>query len=121
MNFEEVKRILDKKTHGEFSFYADFVNESIKKLDLSKNSKILDIGTGWGIMAILLALNGYNVLAGEPEAKAEERHAEKHHHQKDTQPNWKESAKAVGVIDKVNYQHLDAARARVRHTPAYQE
>ena len=107
MDFEKAKRIIDKTTHGEFSFYADFVNETIQKLNLDKSSKILDIGTGWGIMSILLALNGYNVSTGEPEGKAEE-HFEEHHHHENSHTNWRESAKAVGVIDKIEFQHLDA-------------
>jgi len=66
----------------------------------------LDVGTGWGIMAILLALNGYNVLTGEPKKDIEECHHGRHHH--DFYSDWRESAKAVGVMDKVKYQHLDA-------------
>ena len=106
MDFETVKAVLDRTTHGEFSFYADFVNKSIQKLNLDKSSEILDIGTGWGIMAILLALNGYNVLTGEPKKEIEECHHGRHHHE--FYSNWRESAKEVGVIDKVKYQHLDA-------------
>ncbi len=102
MNLEEAKKVLDKTTHGEFTFYADFVNESIKQLNLDKDSKILDIGTGWGIMAIILALNGFDVLTGEPEEEAEEEHHGEFY------TNWRESAKAVGVENKIEYQHLDA-------------
>lgn len=108
MDFEKAKRVLDKTTHGEFSFYADFVNKSIQKLNLDKSSEILDVGTGWGIMAILLALNGYNVLTGEPEGLAEEEHFEEHNHHENSHLNWKESAKAVGVIDKIEFHYLDA-------------
>ncbi len=34
-------------------------------------SKILGVGTGQGIMAVSLALNGYDVLTGEPEEGSE--------------------------------------------------
>jgi len=107
VDFEEAKRILDKTTHGEFSFYADFVNETIQKLNLDRGSKLLDIGTGWGIMSILLAFNGYNVLTGEPEGKAEEEHFDEYNHHENAHLNWRESANAVGVIDKIEFQHLD--------------
>ena len=102
MNFEEAKKILDKTIGEEFAFYADFVNESIKKLNLNKDSKILDLGTGWGVVAIILALNGFDVLTGEPEEEAEgEHHGE-------FCSDWRESAKAVGVGNKIEYQHFDA-------------
>ena len=105
MKFNEAKRILDKTTRGEFSFYADFVNQSVKKLNLSKDSEILDIGTGWGIMAIILALNGFKVLTGEPKKEIETCHHGKHH--EEFYSNWKESAKSVGVESKIKYQYLD--------------
>ena len=106
MDFEEAKKKLDKKTHGEFTFYADFVNESIKKLDLDRDSKVLDVGTGWGIMATILALNGFDVLTGEPEREAEGGHHGEHPHGEFI--DWRESAKAVGVENKIRYQHLNA-------------
>ena len=63
MNLNTAKEVLGK----EFAFTADFVNEIIQNLNLPKNARILDIGTGMGNMAIMLALNGYKVLTGEPE------------------------------------------------------
>jgi ubiquinone/menaquinone biosynthesis C-methylase UbiE len=63
LNIEKAKEILGK----EFSFTADFTNEIIQDLKLRKDATILDVGTGLGNMAIMLALNGYKVLTGEPE------------------------------------------------------
>jgi len=40
----------------------DFINPVIQKLNLDKNAKILDVGTGQGRMAIILALNNYIVI-----------------------------------------------------------
>ncbi|MFX0038776.1 MAG: class I SAM-dependent methyltransferase [Promethearchaeota archaeon] len=64
MSLEKVKEALGEK----FSRDADFLNSIIFELNLSKNSKILDVGTGWGFMAITLALHDYKVITGEPES-----------------------------------------------------
>ena len=105
MEFDKVKDILDNPTHEEFSFYADFVNESIKELELSKDSKILNIGTGWGIMTIILALSDFNVLMGEPKRKTKGCHHARYHNE--FYSNWKESANAADVESKIKNQHLD--------------
>ncbi|MFW9829926.1 MAG: hypothetical protein ACFFEY_20320, partial [Candidatus Thorarchaeota archaeon] len=51
-NIEKLKEILGEK----FSRDADFLNSVINELKLPNSSKILDVGTGWGFMAISLAL-----------------------------------------------------------------
>ncbi|MFW9873489.1 MAG: rRNA adenine N-6-methyltransferase family protein, partial [Candidatus Thorarchaeota archaeon] len=63
INLEKLKENLGER----FSRDADFLNSVVIKLNISKTSKVLDIGTGWGTMAITLALHGYRVITGEPE------------------------------------------------------
>jgi len=60
MDFSKAKELLGK----EFSRDADFLSSVVSKLNLVKNSNVLDVGTGRGQMAILLALHGYQVLTG---------------------------------------------------------
>lgn len=43
----------------------------MRKINLAKRAKILDIGTGQGIMSINLAIHGYDVLTEEPEEGSE--------------------------------------------------
>ncbi len=78
---------------------ADFINNTIKQLNLDKKSKILDIGTGWGIMACMLAINGFNVLTGQP----------KEWESPGFYPSsvWRTRAKAIGIEQKITYQNFD--------------
>jgi len=114
-----------KQIFGEFAEDAEFIDENIKKLNLNKDYKILDIGTGIGAMSSLLALNGFNVLTGEPEADPDinncdhedhhphnvshEQHQYSNHenHDSNTWSNWKESAKSLGVLNKIKFQYFD--------------
>ena len=68
MNLEIANKVWGEK----WTFDLEFIDDIIHQLDLTKNSKILDIGTGAGIMAVILALNGFDVLTGEPEQEYEE-------------------------------------------------
>ena len=111
-----------KKIFHEFATDADFINKTIKKLNLSKNSRILDIGTGIGAMSTLLALNGFHVLTGEPEKEPKgdkwNHHDHLHgdstenHHDNNGECNWEAwndwrvSAKALGVEDKIKFQYF---------------
>ena len=111
-----------KQIFGEFANDAEFIDENIKKLHLNTDSKILDIGTGIGAMSCLLAMNGFNVLTGEPEVNPEQYnqtyehhhyHGETHEHHQENHDssvggNWKESAKLLGVLDKINFHYFDA-------------
>lgn len=103
-----------KKIFGEFTEDAEFMNENIKKLNFDKNCKILDIGTGIGAMSSLLALNGFNVLTGEPEVDSGRNNLDhEHHHQHENHDwqawgNWKESAKSLGVLKKIKFQYFNA-------------
>ncbi len=121
MSLEKFKQIF-----GEFAESAEFLDENIKKLNLEKDSKILDIGAGIGAMSTLLALNGFDVLTGEPAldidkgnrdddhkqmfVESQAQHDYQHHenHEYKIWGDWKESAKSLGVFSKIKYQYLDA-------------
>jgi SAM-dependent methyltransferase len=117
MSLEKYKQIIEK----DFIQDIDFIDEMIKKLNLDKNSKILDIGTGIGAMSILLAINGFSVLTGEPKEDPERdewfhHHGENHeHHSHDEHfhgewSDWRESAKKVGVENMIKYQNFNAEK-----------
>ena len=63
MNLEKAIRIWGE----EWCYAIAIIDEAIRQLNLSKDSKILDVGTGQGIMAVSLAHDGFNVLTREPE------------------------------------------------------
>jgi ubiquinone/menaquinone biosynthesis C-methylase UbiE len=112
-----------KRIFLEFATDANFINETIKKLNLTKNSRILDTGTGIGAMSTLLALNGFHILTGEPEVEPEGDNWNHHDHlHGDSKENhhdnhgdfnredwndWRESAKALGVEGKIKFQNFD--------------
>jgi SAM-dependent methyltransferase len=94
MDFVEAKEVLG----GLFSFSAEDTNRVIRHLDLPGGAKILDVGTGFGYLAITLALNGYRVLTGEP-ADDNSKYA-KH--------PWLVNAERVGVDRLIEFQAFDA-------------
>ena len=96
MDKSDVKKLLGE----DFSFIFDNIDPVVRELKLEKNSKILDVGTGEGRMAITLALNNYHVLTGELESD-ESVYAKR---------NWLESAKKAEVDHLITYTPFDAER-----------
>ncbi len=94
MDIKEAKEILG----SQFSFMFDFINPVVQKLNLDKNAKILDVGTGQGRMAIILALNNYNVITGEPEEDNTEY----------AKQDWLANAKKVNVDHLITFVHFNA-------------
>jgi 2-polyprenyl-3-methyl-5-hydroxy-6-metoxy-1,4-benzoquinol methylase len=94
MDIIEAKEILGKQ----FGFIVEDANKVINYLNLPQNAKILDVGTGRGYFAILLALNGYNVLTGEPESD-NSIYAKK---------DWLSNSQKVGVDHLINFKAFDA-------------
>ncbi len=81
-----------EKLEPRFHKDKEFISNTIQSLNLPFNSRILDIGTGWGKMSIYLALHGYSVITGEP----------------DKWSDWESHAEIAGVRDKIHYQKIDA-------------
>ncbi len=128
MSLEKYKEVI----HKDFLKDIDFIDKTIKQLNLSPDSKIIDIGTGIGAMSILLALNNLSVLTGEPKIEPETDHLNNHnqslnhgHYNKDSHEghikdaanenwehwgDWKLSAKKLGVLDRIKYQHFNVEK-----------
>jgi len=112
LSIDKLKKIIPK----DFTLDINFLDKSTKKLDLKKDSKILDVGTGFGIMAIILALNGFEILTGQPENEAHQDHSHDEHHghhcvdEKNYDYSWERNVKALGVENKIKFQHFDAQK-----------
>ena len=90
MDLGKAKEILGE----EFSRDSDFLYSTVGKLKISKDAKILDVGTGRGHMAIILALCGFKVITGETEGTF--------------WADWRSSAKKVNIEDRIKFTSLNA-------------
>jgi ubiquinone/menaquinone biosynthesis C-methylase UbiE len=73
---------------------------ALKDLGLPAGAAVLDVGTGAGKFAIFLALQGHDVLTGEPETDTS------HYAGKD----WADNAEKAGVREKIRFQAFDASQ-----------
>jgi ubiquinone/menaquinone biosynthesis C-methylase UbiE len=96
MNREEIIKILGPK----FDAVSQDGAIVLKELGLPLDAAILDIGTGRGTFAIYLAMQGYNVLTGEPSDDPS------HYSGQD----WPQSAEKIGVREKIRFQAFDASK-----------
>ncbi len=94
MDIDSAKEILGDK----FKFHAADTHNVVQELNIPKDATILDVGTGLGSMAIVLALNGYTVITGEP-GDDESIYARQ---------NWHENAKKVGVDQQITFKAFNA-------------
>ncbi len=73
---------------------------ALRRLALPSDAAVLDVGTGQGKFAIFLALQGFDVLTGEPSTDRSG-YAGK---------DWAVNATKAGVLDKIRFQFFDASR-----------
>ena len=72
---------------------------ALRELGLPTDAAILDVGTGEGKFAAYLALQGYDVLTGEPSTDSS------HYAGQD----WASNAERVGVREKIRFEAFDAS------------
>jgi SAM-dependent methyltransferase len=95
MTMSEAAEILGEH----FAMISRDANRILQHLDLPTESKVLDVGTGMGWFAIVLALNGYTVLTGEP-GSDDSIYAKQ---------DWQGNAQKVGVADRISFQAFSAS------------
>ena len=94
MNITKAMELLGK----EYSFSAMDTNKVINELNLPRDAKILEVGTGMGSLSITLALNGYRVVTGEP-IDDDTIYANQ---------NWFQNAEKANVQDLIEFKPFDA-------------
>lgn len=94
MDLQQISKIFGPNYEGMVHDGA----ETLAKLNLPANVTVLDVGTGAGKFATLLAAHGFTVLTGEPESD-DSPYAKK---------NWSQDAEALGVDKHLRFQHFDA-------------
>jgi ubiquinone/menaquinone biosynthesis C-methylase UbiE len=77
-----------------FEVFADFLYNVVADLKLPKTSNILDVGTGRGIMSIILAIQDYKIVTGEPA--------------EDNWADWQTPVKSLGLEKQIKFQALRA-------------
>lgn len=77
---------------------ADDVAPVINNLHLSREAEILDVETGMGYLSIILALNGFKILTGEPE-EDDSMHAKS---------SWQDNAAKLNLDHLVTFRHFNA-------------
>lgn len=92
---------------------VEFVSEAIDNLNLPPTAKMLDIGTGYGASACLLALHGFDVVTGQPEHHPqwhEHEHGDKSSTSGGTEEvtSWEDNAAALGLSDKITFENFEA-------------
>ena len=101
------KKDAEKIWSEDWTHDIELIDKVINHLNLETSSQILDIGTGFGVMAISLASDGYQVITGEPVENDEwQEHYEEHYCEDYVE--WRESARSFGVESKINFQHFNA-------------
>ena len=83
---------------NEFAFMFNEINPVIQGLELEETANILDIGTGEGWMAIILAMKNYKVITGEPENDDSEY----------AKQDWLQSARKAKVDHMITYKPFNA-------------
>ncbi|OLS15503.1 MAG: cyclopropane-fatty-acyl-phospholipid synthase [Promethearchaeota archaeon CR_4] len=90
----EVKRKCGSFFGKSFELVADFLYNVVSDLKLKKTSKFLDIGTGSGIMSIILAIQDFKIITGEPAG--------------DNWADWQTPVKSLGLEKQISFQPFRA-------------
>lgn len=95
MDFEKASEVLGPM----FQAISDDAVSTLRELNLAPQSEVLDVGTGQAHFAIHLAMQGFDVLTGEP-ATDTSRYAGR---------EWEQNAEQIGVLDRIRFQAFDAS------------